>query len=187
MRDFKTYINLIEAADHKLRQEPLPYKKTELDPAISEQTIDYHYGKLAKAYVDRYNSGEGDAEFNKGGAILHNIYFGQLKPVGGANRPFGAAEELIDRKYKSYDAFKEEFLKIAMTIQGSGWIFLDRQGEIKTIKNHNITGDPTRIALLVDWWEHAWALDYQAAKDKYLNNFWRIVDWSVVNDRLQGV
>ena len=68
-----------------------------------------------------------------------------------------------------------------MAIQGSGWIYMSRSGDIKTIRNHAIRRD---IVLLIDWWEHAWALDYQAAKDKYLKNIWRIIDWQKVEARL---
>ena len=66
-----------------------------------------------------------------------------------------------------------------MGIQGSGWAYMDTKGSIKTITNHKVVNN---IALLVDWWEHAWALDYQADKNKYLNNIWKIIDWNVVND-----
>ena len=68
-----------------------------------------------------------------------------------------------------------------MGIQGSGWIYMNRNGDIKTIKNHQIRRD---IALLVDWWEHAWYTDYGPEKAKYLNNVWRIIDWGVINSRL---
>ena len=70
-----------------------------------------------------------------------------------------------------------------MGIQGSGWVYLSRSGDVKTIKNHAIRQD---IVLLIDWWEHAWALDYQADKSKYLKNIWRAIDWSVINDRLNS-
>jgi len=68
-----------------------------------------------------------------------------------------------------------------MSIQGSGWVYLSYSGKLKTIKNHQIKND---ILLLIDWWEHAWALDYQADKVKYLKNIWRIINWSVINNRL---
>ena len=175
----------LKKEDH-LVQEPLKYDRNELDPSLSKDTIDYHYGKLAAKYVERYNNKEGDANFNKGGAVLHNIYFAQFKAPAGANSPTGTAEIFIKKHFNSFETLKEEFEKSAMAIQGSGWVFLDRNGKIKTIPNHNITGDPTRIVLLIDWWEHAWALDYQADKAKYLKNIWRIIDWSVINNRLQG-
>jgi Fe-Mn family superoxide dismutase len=76
---------------------------------------------------------------------------------------------------------KLEFEKTAMAIQGSGWVYLARNGKIKTISNHEMRSD---IILLIDFWEHAWSLDYQADKAKYLKNIWRAIDWSVINDRI---
>ena len=68
-----------------------------------------------------------------------------------------------------------------MGIQGSGWVYLAKNGTIKTIPNHATRGD---IVLLVDWWEHAWALDYKSDKAKYLDNIWKILDWDKVNIRI---
>jgi superoxide dismutase len=68
-----------------------------------------------------------------------------------------------------------------MGIQGSGWVYLAKDGKIKTIVNHEIKDD---IVILVDWWEHAWALDYQVDKKGYLNNQWKIMDWSTINTRI---
>jgi len=161
----------------------LKYSKADLDPAISQDTMDYHYGKLAKAYVDRYNAGEGDPDFNEAGAFLHNILFAQYMIPKSSNEPDGVSADFIKEHFKTFSDFKEEFLKVAMGIQGSGWVYLAKNGMIKTIKNHQIKSD---IVLLIDWWEHAWALDYQSAKDKYLENQWKIIDWAVINDRLQG-
>lgn len=185
MQDFRQLVSLVESKDkkQKLTQIDLPYGKKDLFPAISNETIDYHYGKLYKGYVDRFNSGEGDAEFNEAGAFLHELYFSQLQELGGGNKPDGASEALINRHFTSFDKFKEAVEEEAMKIQGSGWIYLSRSGDIKTIKNHAIKKD---IALLIDWWEHAWALDYQADKKKYLTNFWRIINWEVVNRRIYG-
>lgn len=162
--------------------EKLPYSKDGLNPVMSKDTIDYHYGKLAAGYVKRYNAKEGNAKFNEAGAFLHNIFFPQMTEPKGSNKPNGASEELINKKYKSFDKFKEKFEKVAMGIQGSGWVYMSTTGEIKTIVNHEVKND---IALLVDWWEHAWALDYQSDKGKYLNNIWRIINWDVVNERLK--
>ena len=81
----------------------------------------------------------------------------------------------------TYDDFKEAFKEEAMKIQGSGWIYLSTNGDIKTIKNHAVRTD---ICVLVDWWEHAWALDYQSDKEKYLDNIWKIINWDVCNERL---
>jgi superoxide dismutase, Fe-Mn family len=169
------------ADQDRLIQLQLRYAKGDLDPAISEDTINYHYGKLYKSYVDRYNKGEGDADFNEAGAFLHRIYFDQFQSPVSSNTPEGLSLALILKHYDDFEDFKSQVEKTAMTIQGSGWVYLARNGQIKTIKNHQIRSD---IVLLIDWWEHAWALDYQADKLKYLNNTWRIIDWSVINSRL---
>ena len=174
---------LNEGKPHKLEIKPLPYDANELAPAISEETINYHYGKLAKTYAERYNANEGDPTFNEAGVFLHNILFQQYQAPAGSNKPTGDILVFIEKHYKSFDKFKEEFAKTAMSIQGSGWVYLAKDGSIKTIKNHEVKKD---IVLLIDWWEHAWALDYQQDKAKYLNNFWKIVDWNIVNDRLTG-
>ena len=68
-----------------------------------------------------------------------------------------------------------------MGIQGSGWAYLARDGKIKTITNHEIKND---IVLIIDWWEHAWAFDYESDKETYLNNQWKIIDWSIIEQRI---
>ncbi len=182
--DFRNLINLVEAnSSGDLTLEKLPYTQSALAPVMSKATIEYHYGKLARSYVDRYNKGEGDRTFNEAGAFLHNIFFPQLMPPRNNNIPRGASAELINRKFKSFSEFKEKFAKEAMSIQGSGWIYLSRSGEIKKISNHQKRTD---IALLVDWWEHAWAKDYGADKKRYLQNMWRIINWDRVNSRITG-
>ena len=165
----------------KLELKKLSYGTSSLSPVMSKTTIDNHYGKLARGYVDRYNKGEGDASFNEAGAYLHNIFFPQLRPPKNANSPTGASLSLINRHFGSFTDFKKEFEEEAMKLQGSNWIYLSRQGQIKTIKNHAIRND---IALLIDWWEHAWATDYGADKKRYLKNIWRIINWDYVNRRI---
>lgn len=179
----REHINLVEASTKpaKLETTPLPYGPGDLHPVMSKETIDYHYETLAKGYAKRYNAGEGNADFNRAGSYLHNKFFPQLRPVKGANRPKGAVLELIENNFKTFEDFKTEFKERAMKIQGSGWIYLSTSGEIKTIANHAVRTD---ICVLVDWWEHAWALDYQADKEKYLDNIWKIIDWDVCNERL---
>jgi Fe-Mn family superoxide dismutase len=179
--DFIKWATLQETkGPSRLTRIKLTYEMNELDPSISEDTMDYHYGKLYKAYVDRYNTGEGDSEFNEAGAYLHSIYFRQFKAPAGSNNPDGEILDFINEHFDSFDAFKKEFAKVAMGIQGSGWCYLSRNGQIKTIRNHQIKKD---ILVLIDWWEHAWSLDYQAAKDKYLDSQWKIIDWDIINTR----
>jgi Fe-Mn family superoxide dismutase len=175
-------INLIEASTQpaKLETTPLPYTERALEPVMSKATIDYHYEHLAKGYAKRYNAGEGDPAFNKAGAFLHNIYFAQFRKAQDDNTPNGPVLNLIKRKYGYWRDFKEIFKEEAMKIQGSGWIYLTYDGDIRTIVNHEIRDD---ILLLVDWWEHAWALDYQADKKQYLENTWKIINWIKINTR----
>lgn len=180
--EIRAAIDLVEAkSSRKLELAKLPYSKTALSPVISQRSLDNHYSGLAKGYVDRYNKGEGDDSFNEAGAYLHNQFFAQFQTPRAGNKPQGLSLTLIERKYGSFDKFKEEFIKRAMGLQGSNWIYMSKSGDIKTIRNHEIRKD---IALLVDWWEHAWFDDYGTNKSKYINNIWRIINWNVVNARL---
>ena len=174
---------IVEAEKNKIKLvlEKLPYEKSDLEPVMSQRTIDYHYGKLAKTYVDRFNNNEGDDQFNRAGAFLHNIFFPQLKSPSGSNKPFDHSLEFINRHFNSFDNLKSLVEKTAMGIQGSGWVYISTNGKIKTIVNHEIKND---ILLLIDWWEHAWALDYEQDKGKYLKNIWKIINWTVINDRI---
>jgi len=187
--ELRNHINLIEASTRpaKLETTPLPYGIKDLAPVMSADTITYHYEQLAKGYAKRYNSDTGNSggtyvkDFNRAGNFLHNKFFPQLRAPKGANRPRGAVLALIEEKFKTYEDFKEAFKDAAMKIQGSGWAYLSTAGDIKTIANHAVRTD---ICVLVDWWEHAWALDYQADKERYLDNIWKIIDWDVCNQRL---
>jgi len=184
INEFQKMRTILEAAERKqLSQDPLRYSRDALDPVLSKDTIDVHFGKLAKKYVERYNDGEGDADFNYGGAMLHNIYFSQFREPKGGNKPTGAFADLADNVYGGFAKFQEEFTKAAIAVQGSGWLYVDRKGNIQVIKNHAYK-DSMKIVLLVDWWEHAWFLDYQSDKQKYLDRIWRIIDWDAINQRL---
>jgi Fe-Mn family superoxide dismutase len=176
-------IALLEATTRpaKLETTPLPYGVQDLDPVMSEATLDYHFEHLAKGYARRYNAGEGNADFNRAGSFLHNKFFPQFRKPKIGNKPRGAIAELIESKFKTWEDFQEAVKEAAMKIQGSGWVYLSTGGDIKTIPNHAVRTD---IALLIDWWEHAYSLDYKWDKERYLNNIWRIIDWDVINDRL---
>lgn len=176
-------IDLVEAATvpAKLETTPLPYAEKDLEPVMSRATIDYHYEHLAKGYAKRYNAGGGNADFNRAGSFLHNKFFPQLRAPRAPNRPKGAALELIESNFKTYDDFREAIKKEFMSIQGSGWVYLSTGGDIKKIANHAVRTD---IALLIDAWEHAWALDHQWDKEAYFDNIWKIIDWDVINGRL---
>lgn len=180
MRD---WITLIEArtTPEKLETQPLPYGPDDLNPVLSRNSLEYHYEHLARGYAKRYNEGQGDPDFNRAGSFLHNKFFPQFQSPQGSNRPMGSSLELIERKFRTFDDFKAAMKDSFMAIQGSGWVYLSTNGDVKTIKNHAVRTD---IALLIDAWEHAWALDYQWDKEKYFDNIWRIVNWNIVNDRI---
>jgi len=181
--NLRNTIDLVEASTRpaKLETTPLPYSEKDLEPVMSRATIDYHYEHLAKGYAKRYNAGEGNANFNRAGSFLHNKFFPQLRAPKPSNRPRGAVLALIEEKFKTWEDFKDAFKQEAMKIQGSGWIYLSTTGDIKTIANHQVRTD---ICMLIDWWEHAWALDYQSNKEGYLDNMWKIINWDVCNERL---
>ena len=173
--------DLITESSKKLVLEPLGYSRAALDPTMSKELVDFHYGKLAKGYVERFNNHEGDPDFNEAGAFLHNLFFAQFLEAGNTTTPSGAIEKLIVEKYGDFPKFKEEFKAAALAIQGSGWVYLSRAGVIKTIKNHKIVTD---VVFLIDMWEHAFQMDYMSNKAKYVDNIWKIIDWGKIEARL---
>ena len=183
MNTIRENIDLVEASTvpAKLETTPLPYDEKALEPVLSRVNINNHYEHLAKGYAKKYNAGEGDAKFNRAGSFLHNKFFPQLRAPKGANRPKGAVLELIESNFKTYEDFKVEFKKVAMAIEGSGWVYLSTQGTIKTIPNHQVRTD---VALLLDMWEHSYSIDYLWDKEKYIDNFWKIVNWDIINERI---
>lgn len=158
----------------------LNFTPSEVSPVLSNDTIELHYGKLAHGYAERYNNNEGDKDFNYAGVFLHNTLFTQFREVRNNNKPNGPMFGFINKHFGSYDNMKKEVEEVAMKLQGSNWVYLADNGSIKTIKNHEVRSD---ILLLVDWWEHAWILDYGSDKKKYLNEQWKIINWNVINTR----
>lgn len=173
-------MNIIESKETLVLTE-LPYSTKDLEPVMDQDTVEYHYRTLSKGYVDRFNNGEGDIEFNKAGALLHNLWWPQLRKPKINNNPVGVSKEFIENKYNSFADFRDEFNDIASKIQGSGWCYLAKDGTIKTISNHKWKSD---IILLIDCWEHS-ANQYEIRKD-YLKKIWRLIDWNVINNRLNA-
>lgn len=176
---------IITLVESRSRQEhieiiPLNYSESDLAPVLSQDNIKFHYGKLAHGYAERFNDDVGDSEFNYAGVFLHNMLFTQYREPRTNNKPNGPILTLINSKFKNWDNFREEFKTEAMKIQGSGWCYLSRSGEIHTIPNHEVRDD---ILILVDMWEHAFQMDYGSDKSRYLDNIWRIINWSVINLR----
>lgn len=186
----------------------LPYAADALEPVISKETIGFHHGKHLQAYVNNLNAAiegtpyeemplevivtrsEGGV-FNNAGQILnHNLYFTQFRAPRQDNVPTGKIAEAIVQQFGSFDAFKEEFAKKGATLFGSGWVWLSADPDGKLV----ITQEPNacnpvqkglRPLLTFDVWEHAYYLDYQNRRADYLAALWQIVDWKVVESRLQ--
>lgn len=176
-------LNQLTETKKKLELAPLPYARSALEPVMSRDTVVYHYDHLTKGYVDRFNSGEGDPGFNEAGAFMHELFWGQFRSPRLSNNPTGTAAELIESKHGGFEDFREAMATEAKTIQGSGWVYMARNGSIKTIPNHRVCRD---AVLPIDMWEHSWALDYKWDKDAYLRRIWRLIDWDVINARLDG-
>jgi superoxide dismutase, Fe-Mn family len=169
--------------DSKLELIKLPYKLDELSPVLSKENVDYHYNVLSAGYVRRFNDREGDRDFNHGGATLHNLFWAQLQKPKSSNTPAGEVKTFIEKNFKTFDKFKEELLSTAMSIQGSGWVYLAKNGSIKTTPNQSYKTD---ILMPIDMWEHSFT-DYVPAKDakkKYITNIMKIINWDIINHRL---
>jgi len=182
---------------------PLPYDKTALEPHISRETLEYHYGKHHQAYVTNLNnllpgSGFEDLPLEeiikraKPGAIFnnaaqvwnHTFYWHCLSPNGGGD-PTGELATQINRDFGSIAAFQEQFTKMAIATFGSGWAWLvkNSQGKLEIISTSN-AGTPMtedkKALLTCDVWEHAYYIDYRNARPKYVESFWKLVNWSFV-------
>lgn len=184
----------------------LPYAKDALEPVISEQTIEFHYGKHHQAYVNNLNKLVAGSEFEhadletivkkaKGGIFNngaqvwnHTFYFTAFSPKA-RNVPEGKLGALINREFGSLDQFKGAFEKAAATIFGSGWAWLVMDGKeklsiVQTSNADNPMRDGLKPLLTADVWEHAYYLDYQNKRPEYLSNFWKVLDWAVIEERL---
>ena len=175
------FIKVLEGKSNQKEVEiiPLRFTKRDVSPVMSDDTLELHK-KLAQGYATRYNNNEGDRSLNEAGVFLHNLWFEQFREVRPINNPNGPMLTFINKHFGSYGEFKDMFLEEAMKIQGSGWIYLSTTGKIETIENHEVRDD---ILVLVDWWEHAWILDYGADKKKYLKELWKIIDWNRISTR----
>ena len=183
----------------------LPYSPDALAPVISEETINFHWGKHEQNYIDTLNSLIEGTEFqdmplediivksdgkifnNASQAWNHIFYFLQFMP-GGQKEPSGALLSQIESQFGSFDAFKEKFVEAGAGIFGSGWVWLsaDDKGSLVITAASNAANPLTsglRPLLVFDVWEHAYYLDYQNRRKDYLEKLWDIVDWSIVEIR----
>lgn len=178
--DFRILLEKLKARDVEYIK--LPVSQDSLEPVLSEDNIKLHYGVLYKNYVKKSLAGEG--EFFTAGARLHTLFFQQFQEPKSPNKPAGSSLDLINRHFGDYNTFKDKIIESALSIQGSGWVYLSVSGKIKTIDNHRQVDD---IAMILDMWEHAFISDYGADKKKYLTELLKIINWNVVNERLDDV
>ncbi len=184
----------------------LPYAMDALQPHISKETLEYHYGKHHRTYVEKLNGLiEGTAfakasledivrastggVFNNAAQVWnHSFYWHCLSPHGGG-RPSGALAKAIDASFGSFEEFHKQFSDKAVTLFGSGWAWLVKQsdGKLAIVQTGNaetpLTGKDKAL-LTCDVWEHAYYIDYRNARPKYLEAFWNLVNWDFVAKNL---
>ncbi len=187
--------------EHRLPE--LPYAKSALVPHISAETLDYHYGKHHKTYVDNLNrllpgtqfEGSSLEEivrkasggiFNNAAQVWnHTFYWSSLSPKGGGE-PTGAIAGAITKNFGSFAEFKDKFSNAAVTLFGSGWAWLAKNSDgslsIEATSNAgNPLKDGRKPLLTCDVWEHAYYIDYRNVRAKYVEAFWKLVNWDFVN------
>ncbi|HRW73548.1 Fe-Mn family superoxide dismutase [Ottowia sp.] len=179
---------------------PLPYALDALAPAYSQETMEYHYGKHHKAYVDKLNELQKGTEFeamelediikkaqggiyNQAAQIWnHTFFWNCMKPSGGGE-PGGALAAAITKKWGSYADFKKAFVTSAVGNFGSGWTWLVKKADGSVdIVNMGAAGTPLttgdKPVLTVDVWEHAYYIDYRNARPKFVETFFdKLVNW----------
>lgn len=184
----------------------LPYALDALQPNISKETLEYHYGKHHKAYVDKLNelipgtrfadmtleqiimSAEPGGVFNNAAQVWnHTFYFFAFSPKP-KMKPEGELAKAIDRDFGSFDALKDAMSKAGAGQFGSGWAWLvkNKEGRLEVVATANAANpmtDGKTPLLTLDVWEHAYYIDYRNRRPEYLTEAWGIVDWAMVEKR----
>lgn len=179
---------------------PLPYEKNALEPHISAETLEFHYGKHHQTYVTKLNGlveGTDMADmsledvikqsdggvFNNAAQIWnHTFYWNSLSPNGGGE-PTGALADAINAKWGSFDDFKAAFNDKAVNNFGSSWTWLVKtaDGGVDIVNTSNagtpLTDSSVTALMTVDLWEHAYYIDYRNVRPNYLGGFWSLVNW----------
>lgn len=186
----------------------LPFPKNALQPHISEETFEYHYGKHHSAYINNLNKLIEGTEFeqmtleniilNSHGGIFnnaaqtwnHTFFWNSLSPNGGGT-PKGILLDEIVKNFGSFDNFKRKFTDSAITLFGSGWTWLVKnpEGTLEILQTQN-AGTPLTMGkkpiITLDVWEHAYYIDYRNARPKFVEAFWEIINWDFALKNLQG-
>ncbi|MGE3611150.1 MAG: superoxide dismutase [Bacteriovoracaceae bacterium] len=182
---------------------PLPYPKDALAPYISKETMEYHYEKHHRGYVTKLNkliqntkfeympleeiilSSEGKIYNNAAQVWNHSFFWKCLSPEAGGEAK-GEVANLINKKWQSFDKFKQEFSEMAENLFGSGWtwLVLDKQNNLEIINTSNAQTPKSldkKALLTIDVWEHAYYIDYRNARPEFIKGYWNIVNWDFVN------
>lgn len=192
--------------DNKFILQPLPYAENALAPYISEKTIQYHYGKHLAAYIDNTNKLKAGTEFddqalheivkkssgglfNNSAQVFNHYFYFEAFHAAGKTNPLPKMQELINKNFGSFEDFKEKFTQTGTALFGSGWIWLIKEADKLEIWPAPNAENPLKHGkyplLTMDVWEHAYYLDTQNARAKYIENFWKIVNWEVIEKRLK--
>lgn len=178
----------------------LPYDMNALEPHISTETLEFHYGKHHNTYVTKLNglvegtdlenksledivkSSDGGIFNNSAQIWNHTFYWNSLSPNGGGE-PTGALADAINAKWGSFDDFKAAFNDKAVNNFGSSWTWLVKtaDGSLDIVNTSNaatpLTDDSVTPLLTVDLWEHAYYIDYRNLRPKYMEAFWALINW----------
>jgi len=192
----------------KLIHDPLPYSYDALEPVISKSIMQLHHDKHEAAYVNKANeaiekleksrAGEleidvkaimRDFSFNYNGAVLHKLFWANMRTAKDNNQPDEQLRALIEENFLSVKAFENEFSAAAVGVEGSGWAVLwkdmDNNLSIGQLEKHNLLALNGNIPILVlDVWEHAYYLDYLNDRASYVTKWWQVVNWEDVNKRV---
>ncbi len=177
----------------------LPYQRNALAPHISEETLDFHYGKHHAAYLGKLNdaiAGTDNASksledivktssgglFNNAAQVWnHTFYWNSMSPNGGGE-PKGGMKDALVKNFGSVAEFKQQFSATAATTFGSGWAWLVKNsaGGLEVVSTSNagnpMTDGKTPV-LTIDVWEHAYYIDYRNARPAYIEKFWELINW----------
>lgn len=192
--------------DNKFTLQPLPYAENALAPYIGEKTIQYHYGKHLAAYIDNTNRLKAGTNFddeqlheivkqasgglfNNAAQVFNHYFYFEALHAPGQEEPLPKMKELIERNFGSLEDFKEKFAQAGIALFGSGWVWLVQDGEkleiIPAPNAENPLKNDQYPLLTMDVWEHAYYLDTQNARAKYIENFWKVLNWEVIEKRVK--
>ncbi len=186
----------------------LPYARDALEPYISKETLDYHYGRHHQGYVTKLNkllpgsehegqdletivkTSEGGL-FNNAAQIWNHSFYWNCLSANAGSKPEHALAEAIDQSFNSFTEFKQQFTDTALSTFGSGWAWLVKQPDgrlaVTSTGNADSPLQSENLPLLTcDVWEHAYYIDYRNARAQYLDAFWHLVNWGFVNQRFHG-